>query len=170
MNLSPSALLEHARSDQGRKQLRYAGVSVVFVPLGQIIVQVLKWGFDVYEVLAVFITACILTLPNYYANKYFVWRHRSRDNTATEVTVFWLAAVLGTSFAMGFVWLAGQLVPEDTSELAHGIAIFVAQLLGYGIVWVARYLFLDRLIFKAQHHGEEPTEDELDVLHSEFPV
>jgi putative flippase GtrA len=170
MNLSPSALLEHAKSPEGRKQLRYAGVSVVFVPLGQAIVQVLKWGFGVHEVLAVFITACILTLPNYYANKYFVWRYRSKDNRATEITVFWLAAVLGTGFAMGFVWIAGNIIPEDKSELAHAAAIFVAQLLGYGIVWVARYLFLDRMIFKATHHGEEPSEDELEVLHSEIPI
>jgi putative flippase GtrA len=170
VGFSPSGLLEHARSDQGRKQIRYAGVSVVFVPLGQAIVQILKWGFGVYEVLAVFITACILTLPNYFANKYFVWRHRSKENRTTEVTVFWLAAVLGTAFAMGFVAIAGVLVPEDSSELAHGAAIFVAQLAGYGIVWVARYIFLDRWIFKATHQGDEPSGDELDVLHSEFPV
>ena len=84
----------------------------------------------------------------------------------------WLltAKAPGTAFAMAFVWLAGIIVPEEDSELAHGIAIFVAQLLGYGIVWVARYLFLDRLIFKAKHHGEEPSEEELEILHSEFPV
>lgn len=165
-----TALMEHARSDAGRKKIRYAGVSVVFVPLGQIIVQTLKWGLGVYEVLAVFLTACILTLPNYYANKYYVWRHTSKENRGTEITVFWLAAVLGTAFAMGFVYLAGLLVPEPSSQLAHAGAIFVAQLAGYGIVWVARYLFLDRLIFKVTHHGEEPPPEVLDDLHGEFPV
>src|SRR3712207_6982278 len=52
---------EHSRSEEGRKQLRYLGVSVVFVPLGQAFVQVLHLVLDVHEVLAVFITACILT-------------------------------------------------------------------------------------------------------------
>lgn len=171
MKLSPTALVDHARSQEGRKKIRYATVSVVFVPLGQAIVQLLKWGFGVYEVLAVFITACILTLPNYYANKYYVWQHTSTDNRRTEITVFWLAAVLGTAFAMGFVAIAGLLVPEEPgNELPHAIAIFVAQLMGYGIVWVARYLFLDRLIFKATHHGAEPSPADLDDLHGEFPV
>jgi putative flippase GtrA len=166
-----TALLEHAKSEAGRKKLRYAMVSVVFVPLGQIIVQFLKWGLGVYEVLAVFITACVLTLPNYFANKYYVWRYTAKDNRATEITVFWLAAVLGTSFAMGFVWVAGRIVPEEPGrEIAHGIAIFVAQLMGYGIVWVARYLFLDRLIFKATHHGAEPPKEILEDLRGEFPV
>jgi putative flippase GtrA len=171
VNKTATALIEHARSESGRKKIRYAGVSLVFVPLGQIIVQLLKWGVGVYEVLAVFITACVLTLPNYLANKYYVWRHTSKDNRTTEITVFWLAAILGTAFAMGFVAIAGTIVPDEPgSEIAHGIAIFVAQLTGYGIVWVARYLFLDRLIFKATHHGAEPPPELLDELHGDLPV
>ncbi len=170
MKLTPGALVEHARTDEGRKQLRYAGISVVFVPLGQVFVQVLHLGFDVHEVLSVFISACLLTVPNYLANKHFVWRDKSKDNVATEVTVFWLAAVLGTAFAMGFVYVAGKAAPESSGELVHGAAIFAAQLLGYGIVWVARYIFLDRLIFKATHHGEEPSAGVLDDLHHDFPI
>lgn len=162
--------MDHARSDEGRKQLRYAAVSVVFVPLGQLGVQLLVWVFDVPEVWAVLLTACLLTIPNYLSNKYLVWRHTSKDNRVTEVTVFWLAAILGTSFAMLFVYVAGQLVPKSDGEARHAAAIFAAQLLGYGIVWVARYVFLDRLIFKATHHGEEPPPELLDDLHGEFPI
>lgn len=170
VKLTPSALMDHARSDEGRKQLRYAAVSVVFVPLGQLGVQLLVWVFGMHEVLAVLTTACLLTIPNYLSNKYFVWRHTSKDNRVTEVTVFWLAAVLGTGFAMGFVYLAGRLVPKEDGEVLHAVAIFAAQLLGYGIVWVARYVFLDRLIFKATHGGEEPPPELLDELHHDFPI
>jgi hypothetical protein len=46
----------------------------------------------------------------------------------------------------------------------------VAQLTGYGIVWVARYVFLDRWLFKVTHHGEEPPPEELAELHADFPV
>ena len=59
-------------------------------------------------------------------------------------------------FASGFVFLAGQLFPEADGELSHNIAIFFAQLVGFGIVWVARFIFLDKLIFKATHHEGEP--------------
>lgn len=170
MKLTPAGLLAHAKSDEGKKQLRYAAVSAVFVPLGQIMVQILRWVFGVNEVWAVLIGACALTIPNYFANKYVVWRDKSKDNRATEVTVFWLAAILGTSFAMGFVWLAGRWFPEESGKLVHGVAIFGAQLLGYGIVWVARYVFLDRLIFKATHHGEEPPQELLDELKGEMPL
>jgi putative flippase GtrA len=165
-----AALRDHARSDAGRKKIRYVGVALVFVPAGQIMVQLFKWGLGVHEVLSVFIGACLLTLPNYLANKYYVWKHTSKENRGTEVLVFWLAAVLGTSFAMGFVFVLGRLVPEERGEVAHGVAIFVGQLLGYGIVWVARYLFLDRLIFKVTHDGEEPPPELLEELHHDFPI
>ncbi|MEZ5321191.1 MAG: GtrA family protein [Microthrixaceae bacterium] len=171
MKLSPAGLLEHARSPEGRKQLRYVGVSAVFVPLGQLLVQVLRWGAGIYEVYAVFITACVLTPPNYLSNKYIVWQHKSKDNRVTEITVFWLAAVLGTLCAMLFVYLAGRWFPDrPDAEFRHAAAIFIAQLLGYGIVWIARYVFLDRLIFKATHHGDEPPTQVLDELHRDFPV
>lgn len=163
-------LEEKLESDQLRKMIRYAGVSVVFVPLGQLLVQMFVWIFDVPETWAVLITASVLTVPNLLANKHYVWKYKSKDNRATELTVFWLAAVLGTAFAIGFVYIAGQLFPKDESPLVHAIAIFFAQLLGYGIVWVLRFLFLDRWLFKATHHGQEPTEDEVEDLHRDLPI
>lgn len=142
-------------SHQFRKLMRYSAVSVVFVPIGQVIVQVLHLVYGVDESMSVLIAAMVLTPPNYFANKHYVWRHKRKDNMTTEITVFWVAAILGTGFSMGTVALAGAWFPESKGELAHSIAIFIAQLLGYGIVWVARFVFLDKLVFTMTHHGEE---------------
>lgn len=143
-------------SHQFRKLLRYSAVSLVFVPLGQAFVYLFHQGFGINEVVAVLLTSAMLTPPNYLANKNYVWRHKAKDNMRTEITVFWVAAVLGTGFASGFVFLAGQVFPEADGKLSHNIAIFFAQLVGFGIVWVARFIFLDKLIFKATHHEGEP--------------
>lgn len=169
MKFSPAGLLEHARSDEGRKQLRYAGVSVVFVPLGQLFVQLFLRFTDWEAALSVLVTACLLTIPNYFANKILVWRDITKDRLRTQITVFWVAAMLGTGFAMALTTLAEQLT-KSNSELTQAIWIFFAQLAGYGIVWVARYLVLDKWIFKATHHGEDPPQDLLDELHQDFPV
>ncbi|MFN7150454.1 MAG: hypothetical protein ACK4V6_13355, partial [Microthrixaceae bacterium] len=89
MNLSPSSVLAHARSAEGRKQLRYAGVSVVFVPVGQVLIQLL--AATVFEgskqnnfTWASITSAAILTLPNFFANKYLVWRDASKDRLRTQ--------------------------------------------------------------------------------------
>ena len=169
MDLSPTALLEHARSHEGRKQLRYAGVSLVFVPLGQIFVQFLIWVFDVEPRWAVLLTAAILTVPNFFANKVYVWKNSNRDQLRTQVLVFWVAAMLGTLFAMGLVELAAILT-EGASDIVKAAAFFFGQLAGYGIVWVAKYFFLDRWLFKVTHHGEEPSPEEVSDLHHDLPI
>ncbi len=177
MNFAPSTVVSHARSVEGRKQLRYAGVSLVFVPLGQVLIQVLGAlvfttevaGADETNWVAASLTsAAILTLPNFYANKRFVWRDVSKDSLRTQVLVFWLSAMLGAGFATALTFLA------DWAIHGHGwveqVAVFVAQLTGFGVVWIGRYIILDRWIFKATHHGEEPSEEELAMLHGDLPV
>jgi MFS family permease len=166
MNVSPSALLAHARSEEGRKQLRYVGVSVVFVPLGQVFVQI--FGSFMTFTAATLLTSAILTLPNFFANKHFVWRVDSKDNLRTQVLVFWVAAMLGVTFATVLTYLAEQLTIE--SNLLRRLVIFGAQVLGFGTVWVIRYLILDRWLFKITHDGEEPTPDDLDEMHGDIPV
>lgn len=169
VNLSPSSVLAHAKSPEGRKQLRYAGVSAVFVPVGQVLVQLVFWLSDWSKPMSILMVAAILTIPNYFANKIFVWRDTSKDRMRTQITVFWVAAMLGTGFAMGLAAIA-EVFTKDSSDLAQAIWLFVAQLGGYGLVWVGRYLFLDRFIFKVTHHGEEPDEDDLGMMHGDLPI
>jgi len=169
MKVSPSGLLHHAKSDEGRKQLRYAGVSVVFVPLGQICIQIFGSMFDGNYTKASLATAALLTLPNFFANKYLVWKETSKDNLRTQVLVFWVAAMLGVTFATGLTYLVEQWA-QDKSDLVERLAVFGAQLVGFGIVWVGRFLVLDKWLFKVTHHGEEPPEEVLDELKREFPI
>jgi putative flippase GtrA len=172
MKLSPAGLRDHIRSDVGRKQLRYLGVSVVFVPVGQVMIQVLGSVFDGNYTLASVVSAAILTIPNFFANKFLVWKNTSKDNLRTQVVVFWTAAMLGVSLATGLTFVVQQLT-EDSSSIVQRVSVFVAQMTGFGIVWVGRYLVLDRWLFKVTHHGQEPTAedlDEIEELHGELPI
>jgi len=160
-------------SDQLRKMLRYAGVSLFFVPVGQILIQVMaKTAFkgDPNNFTYASVTSAgILTLPNFFANKIFVWQNTSRDNLRTQVLVFWVAAVLGVSFATGFTYLVEQWV-HGRGGFVEEIAVFFAQLCGFGLVWFGRFLILDKWLFKVTHAGEEPSDDDLEELHADFPV
>lgn len=177
VNISPSSVLTHARSPEGRKQLRYAGVSIVFVPLGQVLIQLL--GALAYTqtvngvqetnwVAASITSAAILTVPNFFANKHWVWKDTSKDNLRTQVIVFWVAAMLGVSFATGLTLLVDWMI--ESHGWIEKVAVFFAQLAGFGIVWLGRYVILDRWIFKVTHHGEEPGEDDLEMLHGDLPI
>lgn len=158
------------RSEGGRKLLRYAGVSAVFVPVGQLLIQLLaQLTFDRDFTKASVASAAILTLPNFFANKYFVWRDANRDNLRTQIIVFWVAAMLGVTFATTLTWLVEKAV-ADKSHLVESGAVFLAQLTGFGLVWVVRFLVLDRWIFRATHQSTEPSAEELAMLHADLPV
>ena len=98
MKLSPTALLEHSRSVEGRKQIRYAGISIVFVPVGQILIQLFAHfvfnvsaaaraaGHDTAFTKASIASAAVLTLPNFFANKFFVWKDPPTFNKIDELT------------------------------------------------------------------------------------
>lgn len=170
MKFSLAALVEHARTDAGRKKLRYAGVSVVFVPLGQVFIQLLgRYSFDRDYTKASLVSAAILTLPNFFANKYVVWRDTNRENLRTQVVVFWIAAMLGVTFATTLTWLVEKEVADESVIIESG-AVFLAQLTGFGLVWVGRFLVLDRWLFKATHHGSEPSPDDMVALRGDIPI
>lgn len=178
MKVNAASLLEHARSDEGRKQLRYAGVSLVFVPLGQILIQVfgafvyatteLDGTVNVNWTAASITSAAILTIPNFFANKYVVWKNTSKDKLHTQVVVFWVAAMLGVGLATLLTYLVDLMI--EGHGILEKVAVFCAQLLGFGIVWLARYVILDKWLFKVTHHGEDPDEDDLEMMHGDLPV
>lgn len=182
MKVSPSALLEHARSDEGRKQVRYAAVSLVFVPVGQLLIQVLgafvffDWvldssgevvGKEINWVAASIASAAILTVPNFFANRHWVWKNASRENLKAQVAVFWVAAMLGVVLATLLTYLADFLV--ESHGWIEKLAVFGAQLVGFGIVWLGRYFLLDRWLFKVVTH-HDPDEDDLEMLHGDLPI
>ncbi len=146
MNLSPSGFLASARAAEVRKKLRYAGVSVLFVPIGQSFTQVLGLWFHNYTVGSL-VAVAILTVPFFFASKHLVWRVTSRENLRSQMLVFWVAVILGASLSTLFTHLVENAMVGQT-RLVCGTAVFVAQLLGYGIVFVGRFLILDRWLFK----------------------
>ena len=113
MGLSLSGFIAYARTEEARKKLRYAGVSVVFVPLGQGLIQVFGLWLDDYTT-ASLLAAAILTVPGFFANKHFVWRVRSGENLRFQVLVYWVAVMLAVSLATLFTYLIENAMADQT--------------------------------------------------------
>lgn len=139
-------LIGWAKMEGTDKKLRYAAVSVVFVPIGQVLIQILGLWLQNYTA-ASLLQAGIITIPNFFANKHFVWRVTSGEKLRSQVLVFWVAVMLGVALATLFTHLV-ESATADRTTLARGAAVFVAQMLGLGIIWVGRFLILDRWLFK----------------------
>jgi putative flippase GtrA len=153
MLVSQSGLIAYARTEEARKKLRYAAVSLVFFPLGQGLIQVLGLWLDDYTAASLLAWA-IATVPGFFAYKRFVWRDMSRENLHRQLLVFWVAVMLTVSLTTLFSYLV-QNAMEDQPVLARGAAVFCAQMLGFVIVWVGRYFLLDRWLSARSPAAEE---------------
>jgi len=146
-------LIAYASLNETRKKLRYAVVAAAFLPIGQGLLQVLGPWLDDYTA-ASLLAAAIATVPNFFANKHFVWRVTSRENLHRQMLVFCVVVMLGVSLATLFTYLVETVVVDETT-LIRGTAVFCAQILGFGIVWMGRYLILDRWLFKLADRNPE---------------
>jgi putative flippase GtrA len=131
------AVLEHPLV---RKLLRYAAASLVGVVVGQ------SCLFGFYSVLdwpaaaANFAAVAISSVPAYLINRYWVWQKRDTNSLRREIAPFWGMAFLGLILST----IAVSVV-DDRTDWAP--AILAANLAGFGVLWVAKFLVLDKVLF-----------------------
>ncbi len=120
--------------------VRYCGVSVVSVIVGQttLLVGYTSLGFS--AVVANVVAVVCGTTPAYFLNRGWAWGKTGRSSMATEVVPF---------FAMAFLGLAISTVAVALVERRwdQAIAISAANFASFGVVWVARFFVLDTWMF-----------------------
>lgn len=140
------------------KAMRYAGVSFVGVVTAQSLIAffhaVLKFDPQVANALAV----AISSVPAYLLNRSWVWGKRGRNHFTREVLPFWGFAFAGLILSTVFVGMV-----EERTDATWAVA--AASLAGFGVLWVARFFVLDRLLFK-----EVPAESVLVHLAEDAPL
>ncbi len=139
-------LIAYANTVEARKKLRYAAVAAAFLPMSQGLIQLLGLWLHDYTV-ASFVGAAIATGPNFLANKYLVWQATSAENLRNQILMFWMIVMLAVSLATFFTYLVDHAMEGQTTAV-RGAAVFFAQVVGFGIVWVGRFFILDRWFSK----------------------
>ena len=165
VNLSPSALYAHARSEPGRRAIRYVATSGFGVVATQLLLalmlHVLEWRSGVSNVVAV----SVVSVPAFLLNKYWVWGKRGRAHMRREVLPFWLFTIAGLGLSTLFVVLVATATKDPTvPELRHGnpFAVQLANIAGFGVLWVLKYMFLDKIMFGPHHHT--PYDEDIEEL------
>ena len=148
MDRALAALLTRARSPEGKKLVRYSMVSVVAVAVNQLVLLIafglLHWSARASNVWAV----CISAIPSYYLNRMWAWGKRGRSHLLKEVLPFWVMALIGLAFS---TWAAGFAERHadaiTTSHVGTTIVVMAAALGAFGILWIAKFAILNRLLF-----------------------
>jgi putative flippase GtrA len=153
VDLSPADLLDRVTGGRGALALRYSMVSVVGVVTTQVLllvfIELLDWDKTWSNVVAVSLCA----LPVFLLNKRWVWSHDGKISVRREILPFWVFTLAGLLISTLLVSLAQRV--SDLTIVAMG-----ANIAGFGILWVAKFLFLDQVMFGHSEVEEVLSQDD----------
>ncbi|HEX6165382.1 MAG TPA: GtrA family protein, partial [Acidimicrobiales bacterium] len=133
------------RSPTIRKLTKYSTASVVAIAVGQPVFWIfngaLQWGAISSNLVSVSAGA----VPNYLINRRWTWSQTGKNRLWGEVVPFWVMSALGMLASLWAVAYAEDRWPDNT------LAIALAQLSGFGVLWIAKFLVLDKLMWKIVH-------------------
>ena len=123
-------------------------VSVVTTVISVLTLATATAAFGITAWVANVIATTLATGPSYYLNRRWTWGKTDASHPWREVLPFWALSFAGlalSTIAVGVTdaWTAGaHLAPP-----VHTMTLLFAHLSGFGILWVAQFILLDRVLF-----------------------
>jgi putative flippase GtrA len=164
----PTALWAHAKTDAGQRAIRYSATSQICVVITQVFIFVfLKVvHLDITtsmkpEVQSNMAATMVTSIPAFALNKYGVWGKRGRAHMRREVLPFWVFTVAGWILSSIAVSFAAHHIGTPGSSL-RTVSVMAANIVGFGVLWIVKYLFLDKIMFGPEHHTPYDEDVELE--------
>jgi putative flippase GtrA len=134
------------------KAARYSAVSVVGVVLTQLLLlighAILGISAGRANAAAVMVTA----VPVFFLNRAWVWQLRGPSSLRREVLPFW-------GFTVAGLVLSTLAVAGVASLTTSTVAVSAANIGAFGVLWVAKFLALDGVVFVTAGSGAAPAEE-----------
>ena len=159
VNLTPSGLLAHSRTEGGRRAIRYSATSLICVGITQVLLIFFLHVVELGELRAALAATMLTSIPAFVLNKHWVWGKRGRAHMRREVIPFWLFTVAGWVLSTGAVALVKDV--GEPQSLLRTISVMIAQVGGFGVLWILKYLFLDKIMFGPHHHT--PYDEDMEI-------
>lgn len=137
-------LMTWVRSPQGSKVLKFGAVSAFNVVLGQVLLYGAQVWANMPPVVANTFAVSVGTIPAYILSRYWVWEKRGKNHFMREVLPFWILALAGFAASTAAIWFV------DNRWDPGPLMINLTNLVAFGVVWVVKFVVLDRVLFKAE--------------------
>ena len=138
--MSPSAVLDRVTGGRGALAIKYSAVSVIGVTMTQILLVLFVGILDRHPVQSNVAAVMITAIPVFFLNKRWVWSSDGKISFNREIVPFWVFTGAGLALSTGLVALAHSMSDSQ-------ILVMAANLAGFGVLWVAKFLFLDQIMF-----------------------
>lgn len=139
--MSPAAVLDRVTGGRGALAIKYSMVSVIGVSITQVLLLLLVGFLDYAPTWSNITAVSVTAIPVFLLNKRWVWSHDGRVSLRREILPFWVFTLAGLLLSTALVALVQRLSADST------ILVMAANIGGFGILWVAKFLFLDKVMF-----------------------
>lgn len=126
---------------RGKVATRYVAVSLINTLNHQALLFIANSIWDWTGGWANVFAACLAAVPAYVLSRAWVWEVEGKHNWRTQVLPFWIIALIGMGVSTLFAELTDRWV-------GPGVAVNIASLIGYFVVWVGKFFVLDRLFIE----------------------
>jgi putative flippase GtrA len=160
MRLTPAGLLTAARTPEGRKVVRYSVVSVISVIVSLIVLGILHGLLNWSAFWSNIGATAVATVPSYELNRKWAWGKSGKSHLWKEVVPFWVLAFIGLAFSTWWAVMAESTAKHHHLSHAHQtIVVEAAVLLAYGVLWVGKFIIMNKLLFVHHPQDLEPALD-----------
>lgn len=131
------------------KVWRYVSVSAISTVVSlvglYVFFRVLKVGSAVESNI---LAASIATVPSYYLNRTWAWGRTGRSHLMKEVVPFWAIAAVSLVLSTVAVGVADRQAKLHLhSHFLETVAVEAANFFTYGVLWVAKFIFFNKVLF-----------------------
>ncbi|CAN5527818.1 hypothetical protein BH10ACT1_BH10ACT1_30420 [soil metagenome] len=137
--------------------LRYATVSGVATLISLLVLGALVATRTLSPGWSNVVATAVGTVPSFALNRRWVWDRSGPASFAGEVLPFLALTAAGLALSTVTVVVVGRWA--DASSFAPAtrtLAVQAANLFGFGVVWLAQFFILDRLLFGRRPTAPEP--------------
>lgn len=131
----------------GKRVFRFAMVSVISTAVSLAVLTLVYGVLRLWsEVPSTVFANLVATIPSYNLNRKWTWGKSGKSHLWREVVPFWSFSILGIAFSVvtssGAKWLSTHF---HLHHLASTVVVDLANLLAFAILWVAKFLFFNKL-------------------------
>jgi len=141
-----------------KKFVKYSAVSVVAVLVTAITQTICLGLFHVPAGWSAVIASAVAAVPSYVLNRRWVWGASSRSHFLKEVLPFWVMFAIGLGFATLASILAAAAA-DDVSHLAKTFIVVGSSIFAYGVLWIVKYVVMNKILFAHHEQDLEPALD-----------
>ena len=115
-----------------------------------LLVGVLRWPAFWASVTS----TAIATVPSYELNRKWAWGKRGKSHLWREVVPFWTLAFIGLAFSTWASVVAESFSHHHhLSHLVHTVVVEGAFIGAFGVLWVGKFMIINKLLFV--HHPQD---------------